>query len=344
MNTEHPSISVIVPAYQAEKTITRAMNSVLVYQGNDLELIVVDDGSLDRTGAIAKKRAFEDGRIRTIRQTNSGRSMARNAGLEVAKGKWIAFLDSDDEYISNGLAAMVAKSEKCPGGVWGGFTGPNGIRTFSNDGDVLSSSAGLNRILHPCSRAIEARNEDGTLYRSVWGKIYSRDVIERAHIRFSIGLRFGEDALFNLRYLAAVEEVLLLFEPVYYYDVSSSGTAGEFSRDDGRYLLAFARAAEEACRGVSNTNPSELIGNEAMSVFRKASCSSNDSRQIESLLKAAYTDSAVLQGINITRQGCSLSSIANKVKARLITKGRISSAVKLDRTIIALKKLIGGIK
>ena len=339
MNTEHPSLSIIVPAYQAEKTINRAMNSVLGYQGNDFELIVVDDGSLDRTGAIVEKKASEDGRIRTIKQTNSGRSMARNAGLEVARGKWVAFLDSDDEYISSGLAAMVAKSEKCSGGVWGGFTSPNGARTFSNDGDVLSSSIGLNRILHPCSRAMEARNEDGTLYRSVWGKIYSRDVIERAHIRFSIGLRFGEDALFNLRYLAAVEEVLLLFEPVYYYDVSSSSTAGEFSRDDGGYLLAFARAAEGACRGVSNTNPSELIGNEAMSVFRKAACSRSDSREIESLLSAAYADPAVLRGIEIAQSRRSFNNVVNKAETRLIAKGHISSAVKLDRAILALKRL-----
>jgi glycosyltransferase involved in cell wall biosynthesis len=89
-------ISVIIPAYNAESFITETLNSVLTQSYRDLEVIVIDDGSTDRTAKIVEKIARGDTRVRLVFQQNAGVAAARNAGIKVARGEWFAFLDADD--------------------------------------------------------------------------------------------------------------------------------------------------------------------------------------------------------------------------------------------------------
>lgn len=96
-----PNISVIMPAYNAEKYIKEAIGSVLSQTFEDWELIVIDDGSIDETPGIVSE--FDDPRVIYVRQSNSGEASARNVGLDQARGEYIAFLDSDDIYLPNAL-------------------------------------------------------------------------------------------------------------------------------------------------------------------------------------------------------------------------------------------------
>ena len=95
-----PTISVIVPVYNAEKTLRRCVDSILAQTFEDFELILINDGSKDQSGDICDEYAAKDSRVKTIHKTNGGVSSARNAGLRIAQGEYIAFIDSDD-YIDN---------------------------------------------------------------------------------------------------------------------------------------------------------------------------------------------------------------------------------------------------
>jgi len=107
-----PKVSVIMPVYNGERFIAEAIDSVLAQSLTDWELIVVDDGSTDRTPEVLKR--YADPRILTIRQQNQGEGGARNAGLDHVCGTYVGFLDADDLYLSNALADFVAGFEAHP--------------------------------------------------------------------------------------------------------------------------------------------------------------------------------------------------------------------------------------
>lgn len=105
-------ITVIIPLYNKENTIATALDSVLAQTYQDFEVVVVDDGSSDGGAAVVEQ--YSDSRIRLIRQANAGVSAARNRGIEEAKGKYVAFLDADDEWMPEFLAEIVALQREFP--------------------------------------------------------------------------------------------------------------------------------------------------------------------------------------------------------------------------------------
>lgn len=110
--TRAPLVSVVVPAYNAERTLVATLESVLAQTLQDLEVIVVDDGSTDRTGALGAE--ILDPRVQVITKPNSGASAARNAGVAAAKGTYVAFLDADDLWLPEKLQKQIAFLEANP--------------------------------------------------------------------------------------------------------------------------------------------------------------------------------------------------------------------------------------
>ena len=112
MISETPSVSVVIPVYNKRRYLLRGLESVLAQTHTDFEVILVDDGSTD--GSLASIRHLRDTRIRCIQQTNGGVSAARNAGIQMARAPLIAFLDADDTWQPEFLAAMLLLREKYP--------------------------------------------------------------------------------------------------------------------------------------------------------------------------------------------------------------------------------------
>lgn len=113
-------ISVIVPVYKVESYLERCIQSILAQTYKDFELILVDDGSPDNCPAICDRYAKQDGRIRVIHQENGGLSAARNTGIEMAKGKWLFFVDSDDWVHTEALRTLLECAERTSEKVVGG--------------------------------------------------------------------------------------------------------------------------------------------------------------------------------------------------------------------------------
>ena len=171
-------ISIIVPIYKVEEYFPRCVDSLLGQTDGDFELILVDDGSPDRCGAICDEYAAKDPRIFVIHKENGGLSDARNAGLEIARGEYIAFVDSDDwvsprylELLRQGLETT--GSDICECGILRteGTSCPEPGETVSEVFDTVT--------------ALEELIRDGKFHQYVWNKLYRRETI--GDIRFPLG-------------------------------------------------------------------------------------------------------------------------------------------------------------
>ncbi|MCD7776777.1 MAG: glycosyltransferase [Firmicutes bacterium] len=210
---DEPLVSIIVPAYNSEKYIARCIDSILNQEYRNIELIVIDDGSTDGTGAILDKYAASDARMRVLHRDNSGVSASRNAGLDEAHGKYIEFADSDDWLTSDATKQLVriAESEGCDM-VIADFYRVMGNR-LSVKGDIDVDHV-MDRMEFS-SYMIE--NPADFYYGVLWNKLYRRGIIESHNIRMDVLINWCEDFLFNLEYIRFAKTFYALSSPIYYY-------------------------------------------------------------------------------------------------------------------------------
>lgn len=205
-------VSVIVPVYNVEAYIRRTVASIQEQDYDNIEIILVDDGSSDRCPDIIDDFAAADDRVKAIHQENAGVSSARNAGLSAAMGNYILFVDGDDWVETNYVSYYVGLLERtgCAVGM--------STRIF----EKTASSSSHERVV-TAERAIEwIYTEDINV--AVWNKVYRADVIKRNGLRFDPAIWYGEGMLFNIEVLQNVDKVALGSLPVY-HQVFNPGSA-----------------------------------------------------------------------------------------------------------------------
>lgn len=207
-----PTVSIIVPVYNAEASIRRCVDSILGQQFTDFELLLVDDGSKDSTGAICDAYAAADSRVRVFHKENSGVSDTRNQGIQQAQGVYLQFLDSDDWITPDATKLLVQTAEvhSCDL-VISDFYRVVGERV-SRKGDIDED-----RVLTREEYAAHMMEQPADFYYGVlWNKLYRRDLIQMAHIRFE-HVVYAEDQLFNTRYLQVAQRFAAIDEAAYCY-------------------------------------------------------------------------------------------------------------------------------
>lgn len=205
-------VSVIVPVYNSEKYLEQCIQSILNQNFIDFELLLVNDGSIDNSGIICEKYVGTDSRVRVFHKKNGGVSSARNLGIVNAKGKWITFIDSDD-YISENYF--------------------NALNVDSNADLIMQ---GINYIEDGINvKQIRYKEEKLDFeeflskyrvypdFSSSWSKFFLRSKLEKYEITFNLQLSFGEDTLFNLKYLFYCRFILMADTLNYNYRVLDSG-------------------------------------------------------------------------------------------------------------------------
>lgn len=219
MIDEDTKISVIVPVYNVEKFIDRCVESLVNQTFKDIEIILVDDGSTDGSPAICDEWAKKDSRIKVIHKKNGGASDARNAGLDLAKGRYVGFVDSDDFIEPDAYETLFEEAESKGYDVI--YTGNKTYRsdgTFSVNG-VLDIEYRKEEIPTHIKKMLYDENlaseRDHVVLSASMG-IYSREVIEQNSLRFWVGY-FGEDILFNIDFLMHSERVRCLPKSFYHY-------------------------------------------------------------------------------------------------------------------------------
>ena len=206
MNTT-PKISVIVPVYNTEKYLHRCIDSILSQTFTDFELLLIDDGSKDSSGAICDEYAAKDNRVRVFHKENGGVSSARNLGLDNAKGDWITFVDSDDWLELLALKSMieVADADLVIGSI--SFEHNSTIGTFP----VLGKISGSDYF------KIIAQNIDHNSICSPCVKLFKTSIIRCCSIKFDENLCFGEDSLFVKNYLLNANSLRSIDYLCYHY-------------------------------------------------------------------------------------------------------------------------------
>jgi glycosyltransferase involved in cell wall biosynthesis len=206
-------VSIIVPVYNAEKYLDRCIDSILRQDYQDIELILVNDGSKDGSREIIDRYASEDSRVVAVHKENGGVSSTRNKGLELAKGEYIQFVDADDWLPFDATKLLVrAMEENDAEMVIGDF--------YRVVDDKVSKKGSINTpgLITRNLYADKMMLTPADLYYGVlWNKLYRHDLIREHDIKMDENISYCEDVIFNLEYLLHISRIQVLKAPVYYY-------------------------------------------------------------------------------------------------------------------------------
>jgi len=224
-------VSIIVPVYNAQKYLDKCIKSIINQTYRNCEIILINDGSTDNSLNICMEYEKKHSNIMIINQENGGPSIARNNGIKNASGKYLVFVDSDDEIQNNMIEKMVANLEK-------------------NQVDLVV--AGVKKIFYKNSQIAQIKeikyqktllNDfdeivnyfwpifDKNGFNALWNKIYKLDIIKKNNIRLDNSLNMGEDYLFNLNYIVNAKKVLISDEILYNYKIEYNILTNKFEED-----------------------------------------------------------------------------------------------------------------
>ena len=207
-------VSVIVPVYKAAQFLPRCIDSLLAQTYGDLEIVLVDDGSPDESGQICDGYSQKDSRIVVIHKENGGASSARNAGLEVARGEYVGFVDSDDWVEPNMFEELVREAEKVNAdAVFYGFHVVH--EDLENSYDIAPQ-----KVTGKVSREMALNYlfdvvEKPSYNTSLCNKFFRRSVI--GDVRFPVGVTMAEDGMFVTKVIQNCQAVCLFPKPLYHY-------------------------------------------------------------------------------------------------------------------------------
>lgn len=211
-----PMVSIIMPVYNAHKYVGKTIESILNQTYHDFELIIVDDGATDGSGKICDDYAKQDLRIVMIHQKNGGICNARNVGLNMARGKYIAFCDHDDLYQNSYLELAIREAEKTKADLVK-FSYQS---QYSRDNIVIRSFQ--EKVPHKEYLVEELIKNHYELLNKVvrvlWNGLYKKSVIDDENIRFDENIRAGmEDFVFNLQLLKKISKVVFMPEVLFFH-------------------------------------------------------------------------------------------------------------------------------
>lgn len=223
-------VSVIIPVYNVEKYLNRCVKSIVEQTYKCLEIILVDDGSLDQCPYICDEWSQRDNRVRVLHKSNGGLSDARNAGLSVATGKYIAFVDSDDWVHESYIEQLYAAIKKYNVGI------------AACDVSLVYDENQQKMISSPSIKVYEREEAlctliNGKTFRAVvWNKLYNKELLEKE--RFEIG-RYHEDEFFTYRILGKVPKMVFVDAELYYYFQREGSIMNSISYKHLDYLDAY---------------------------------------------------------------------------------------------------------
>lgn len=208
----NPLVSVIIPIYNTEKYIRRSVDSVLNQTYQNFEILLVNDGSNDRSPEVCEDLSNKDERIQYFTQKNQGVSVARNLGLKNAKGEYVFFLDSDDEW-NNRLIEKVIDCFQ--------ITNCDMVRFgFNSHAPQYVQNDRIREGLFAQKEIVCSYFADGVIYRNFsacWSGAYKRTLIEGEKLRFDKKMAIGEDGKFVLQYTLLCKKIQMIDEHLYEY-------------------------------------------------------------------------------------------------------------------------------
>lgn len=221
-------VSVIIPVYNSEASLRRCLDSVCLQTYKNIEIICINDGSLDDSGRILDEFACSDNRLKIIHQSNSGAASARNVGLDIVSGEYIVMVDADDYIHQSMIEKMINIAERTNCDLV--------LSGMLHNGGKKKNTVSLTNLREGLQR-VNPRSFFRDFAPGPVAKMYSTDIIRQFNIRFPYGIAMGEDAVFVARYMYHSETLFVIKEPLYIHD--SSDVASATSRfASGKHLLS----------------------------------------------------------------------------------------------------------
>lgn len=219
-------ISVIIPIYNGEKHVLSCINKIKACKEQNLEFILINDGSNDNTEIIIKNSIKDDPRINYFYKKNSGVSDTRNFGLQKARGKYVAFLDVDDSFKENLYSEMLSAISNSNMdlfifGMEMNYTNNNVALEIGLEARKIYTNSEL-----PMKKIIEVE-ENGHVHN----KLYKISIIRENDIKFDSDISIGEDYLFNLNYLIYANTIFYLETTSYIYNIYDNSTMRKYNKD-----------------------------------------------------------------------------------------------------------------
>ena len=228
--------SIIIPIYNAEATLARCLDSILSQNYENAEIILVNDGSTDNSGTLCEQYAHNDSRVQYILQMNGGVSSARNKGLEIASGKYVLFVDSDD-YVSKEYFSQIDRLIELH---------DTDLIIFSQYNCKADNIAEINYqpfftdkldVLLPQISDLMCRK----IINGPVTKVYKREIIDHYQVRFPTGASIAEDRAFNIKYALHIKSLRVVDIPLYYVSldnrISLSRGKKEHFKEQSRIVL-----------------------------------------------------------------------------------------------------------
>lgn len=252
-----PKVSIIVPIYNVEKYIDRCMQTLINQTLQDIEIIMVDDGSPDNCPKLCDEYAQKDNRIKVIHKKNGGLSDARNAGLNIATGEYIAFIDSDDYTSTEAYETLYNKAKETNADiVFAGFKYQNADgsidkcflldHTFDNHDAIIEFLS---------SMIYDKKPRKDTVWMSVWNGIYKRELLEKNRIRFKSERDYlSEDIVFHTELIPLCKKIVCIPETFYNYCYNGISLTRKFNtkKIDSNFHLYEALTNTANKYGLSN--------------------------------------------------------------------------------------------
>lgn len=226
-------ISVIIPVYNGQRFLSECITSVVNQDDLYFEVIIVDDGSTDKSILISEEFESKYNKIKVIKCKNSGVSIARNIGIANSSGDWIMFVDSDDMLLPGAIKEMRKHINENIDAIFANY-----VQNICKHNNTKYNSKVLDSkelMLLTCDRVKYLReltlNIDIKPYTltACWGKLFRKSVISKNNILFNALLKLSEDTIFNLEYLENVNKILLIDIPIYFYRENSLSVTKNFN-------------------------------------------------------------------------------------------------------------------
>ena len=241
-----PLVTIIIPLYNGEKTIDRAIKSINRNDSyiEDVEILIIENGSTDHSFHISKEYSELYPNIYLF-QSSKGVSFARNLGIEKARGKWLLFLDADDYLIEHNVKSIVEElrmieTNLC---VYNFEKGSNPVMLYTEN-EIISTTDEINSFI------IKSLSEP-TKYMTVWGKAFRRTIIQQYNLKFNTDLRVSEDSDFYLRFLLSIHSLTISSRTLYHYSIDTPSTMRTFSSDK---LEGYIVSLDESSKVLENAD------------------------------------------------------------------------------------------
>lgn len=258
---EQAKISVIVPVYNAEEYLETCIQSICRQSIKELQIILVDDGSMDGSLSICRKLEESDHRIEVIHQENGGASSARNKGMHYASAEWIMFVDSDDWLEEGAIKTLYDETNRSDCDIIMGMIVNN--YSFSEQ-DAAKMQRKINRydlseyrtafqggcIIEPqvFASVFPEQMKHLPFLGSPCAKIYRRKLLQEGQISFLENIHYGEDSIFNMNVLSKARSVCYISAPIYHYRMRPGSLSTGKIDEKYKQYHDYVRASEKCIR------------------------------------------------------------------------------------------------